>query len=37
MSLINYEVRNTAHLFFIVSENNSHTLEKHATHSHFSN
>ena len=26
-------MRNTAHLFFIVSENNSPTLEKHATHS----
>ena len=45
ISLINYEVRNTTHLFFfIVSENNSPTLEKHATtHSlniapfHFSN
>ena len=41
--LINYEVRNTARLFFIVSGNNSPTLEKHATHSlniapfHFSN
>ena len=43
ISLINYEVRNTTGLFFIVSENNSPTLEKHATHSlniapfHFSN
>ena len=33
ISLINYEVRNTAHLFFIMSENNFPTLEKHATHS----
>ena len=43
ISLINYEVKNTACFFFIVSENNSPTLEKHATHSlniapfHFSN
>ena len=43
ISLINNEVRNTTHLFFIVSENNSPILEKHATHSlnitpfHFSN
>ena len=43
MSLINYEVRSTTRLFFIVSENNFPTLEKHVTHSlniapfHFSN
>ena len=43
ISLINYKVRNTIRLFFIGSENNSPTLEKHATHSlnivpfHFSN
>ena len=43
ISLINYEVRNTTRLFFIMSENNSPTLEKHVTHSlniapfHFSN